>query len=670
MIAHLKNGKIKSLYGNKEHPMNRGVLCAKGASATQFEYDDKRLTEPLIRDGKRGKGKWREVSWSKAINYTANKLNEIIEEYGSDSVGLVTGCEAEPYSFRLHRRFMDAIGSSNYCDGSGLCYAPNLLSEMYTFGAASYDVLDTFDFFKSSKLVIIWNGNLEAYMGVPDAVLNGDTDLIVIDPRLTPIASKADKWVRIRPNTDFAMALAMINVIIEEGLYDKEFIEDWTYGFDKLKEHVKKYKPEWAEKITDVDAETIKEVARIFASKKPAWITPNVSCHHSQYFQNARALSILETITGNIDIIGAKQFYRDREPKIDERTLTGDKRFGLHEKRNIPKHEKYKQYPAIYNASKERTVIDNAFMEEFWEGNIKALICDASNFVVRKPNYKKAVKGIKNNLDLLVVYDVYMNETGELADVIFPSTTFLERNNFSLANFNKEGIISVRQKLVEPPGECKSRLELYGELAEKMGFGDDFPFRNNKEIVNYMLDPLYISFEELREKGIIKVGEKAEERLYEEEGFKTPTGKVEIYSSILENFGVEPLPTWHDEQWPRQNEEFPLIFSSFTPKRQHSWSTWSAITDLEETLEENRAYIHKSVAEEKEIKDGDWIKIQTKNGSAEYKAKVSERMHSDSVIASRGEHQEARLIDIHDNVDPVTGYMGERGIPCKIERVN
>jgi len=665
MIAHVKDGRIAAVYGDPEDPINRGTLCAKGAAAVEFEYDDKRVITPLIRIEERGEGKWRKATWDEAIDYAAKKLSEIKSKYGAEAIGLISGCEAEPNSFFLDRRFMDAIGSPSYCNGWGLCYAPNMFAEIYTFGMPTYDWLESFDFYKHSKLIIIWGtGIWEGGMPIPDAVFTTGAKLIVIDPLLTPIASRADIWVSIKPNTDLAMALAMINVIVNENLYDKDFVEKYTVGFDKLREHVQKNTPEWAEKITDVPAETIRNVARMYATTKPAYVKPNACCHHSQYFQRVRAMWILQAITGNVDVYGGKLFMRNRTPEMDDGTLICDVRLGLRDIR--PKTELGKEFPAVYALLKHLqyfTMIDNSWQKELREGRIKAVIADAVNMVIRKPNSQRALDVIKN-LELLVVFDVYMNETAKYADVVLPSTTFLERDGFSLSSYNKEGVITVRQKVVEPPGECKSNFELFTDLARKMGLGEYFQWKNVKELIDYILEPTGVSFEMLKKEGIVRVGEPMKEKLYQEQGFPTPSKKVELHSSMLEFMGVDPLPTWHDELRPQPTQELPLILSSYTPLRQHSWTPW--LWKLEEALEFDVAYLHRDMAEKIGVHDGSWVVVETKHGNAKFKAKVTEFIHPKSVIVSRGLHQQAKLIDILDPIDSVTGFMAERGMACNL----
>ncbi len=669
MIAHVKDGRIKSLLGDPDDLLNKGALCAKGAAALEFEYDANRLMYPMKRTGRRGEGKWERITWEEGLKYTAGRLKDIREKYGPGAISVHAGCEADN-SFNLDRRFCDAAEFPDFSSGWGVCYGAQAAAFGYTFGTLT-EIVDRFDVYKNSKLFIFWNSKVPhsspAWLGVPDAMFSNKVKTIVIDPMFTPIASKADMWVPIRINSDLALALAMIQVIIKEELYDKEFVQEWTVGFDELRSHVGKYTPVWAEESTDVPARKIEEIARIYANSKPATLCFNLSCHHTQYFQFARAFSILMAITGNIDREGGARVLRPRKPIIDRGMHSfADTRLGLHGKR--PPITVGSEFPATYNVFKKVMILDSPWQERFlYKGRIKAIICDAINLLIRKPNYHKTLESIKG-LELLVVYDVYMSETAKYADIIFPSTTFLERDGISLRDWHKGGRIRARQKVVEPPGECRSNFDFFKGLAEEMGIGNYFSWKDVRQMIDYILEPTGRTFDELQRVGFIELGEPLEEKAYEKHGFPTPSGKVELYSAQLEKMGVSPLPVWRDELFFKPNSEFPLILSSFTPARQHSWTLWPSVLELEEVLEEDCAYVHQDVAKEIGIREKDWIRITTMHGNARYKAKVTEFIHPDSVIVSRGLPQQAKLIDLCDPIDPDSAFMAERGMLCRISK--
>jgi anaerobic selenocysteine-containing dehydrogenase len=372
-------------------------------------------------------------------------------------------------------------------------------------------------------------------------------------------------------------------------------------------------------------------------------------------------------ITGNIERYGGHMLSRVRSPKIDDGTLTFDLRLGLHQiRKELPVG---KEFPALYEPFKRFTGLVNPLMKLLREGRIKALLIDAMNMPFRTPTYDKYLKAIKN-IELIVVHDVYMSEAAKFADVVLPAKTFLERNCPSIMLWSKYGIIGVRQKVVEAPGECKSNIELFTALARKMGLEKYFSWKSEEELIDWILEPVGVKFEELKSKGYVKAGEPLSERIYEKEGFPTISNKVELYSSILEKIGVDPMPTWHDELLLKPNEKYPYILSSYTPVRQHSWSLWKAVTDLENILEQDHAYLSKKIATEKGIKNGDWILIETKHGVARYKAIVKEYMHPETVLVSRGNHEEAKIIDVLDPIDPVSSFIAERGIPCNVRRAD
>jgi anaerobic selenocysteine-containing dehydrogenase len=310
-----------------------------------------------------------------------------------------------------------------------------------------------------------------------------------------------------------------------------------------------------------------------------------------------------------------------------------------------------------------------AWMRALREGKFKAVICEGINMAIRDPNYYKIIEVLKN-LEFFVALDVYTNETTKYADLVLPAATFLERDEIDLQRYYKHGVIRLRRKVVDPLGECKSSFDFWTALARKMGLEKYLPWEDVGELIDWIVKPQGTSYKELVEKTEVRVHPPIPEKAYEKEGFPTKSGKVEIYSPLLEMMKVDPLPTWQDELLEHPTEEYPLIHSSYTPTRQHSWTLWPVVLKIEDILEENRAYLHNDVAAEKEIKDGDWIIVETRHGSAKYKAKVTEFIHPKSVIVSRGEHEQAKIIDLIDPIDPVATLPAERGIPCRVRRAD
>ena len=308
VLVHVVDGIIRKVTGDPDSPLNKGQLCPKGAAGIDIVYHPDRLTHPMKRVGARGEGRWARIGWDEAYDIIAEKLERIIAENGPESIAIGTGTGRHHCNFVP--RFANALGTPNWCEpGHAQCFFPRVNVSHMTFGA-----LPVCDYYGDVKpaCVLVWGHN--PLNSGPDGELPfhtrhlmnaGKTKYIVVDPRRTKIAEEAAVWCQVRPGTDDALALAMINVIIAEELYDRAFVEKWTHGFVQLSEHVRSFTPEWAEPITWVPADTIRAAARLFATTRPAAVEWGCAIEHTpNSMQTARAIAILPAITGNIDIPG------------------------------------------------------------------------------------------------------------------------------------------------------------------------------------------------------------------------------------------------------------------------------------------------------------------------------------------------------------------------------
>ena len=309
VIFHSEDGKLVKIEGDHDNPLSRGFICRKGMAVNEILYDPERLRYPLKRAGTRGEGKWKQISWDEALDEIAYNLNEAREKYGSESFVLGSGISSILLGFNWYiGLFLHLFGSPNHLRVSHLCVMPAALGGYYTCG---FNML--YPDFENTKCIVLWATNPE--MSDPNkardirrAVERG-AKLMVIDPRRTGLASKANVWMQLRPGTDAALALAMQNVIINEGLYDKAFVESWTYGFDRLRQHVQDYTPEKAEEITWVPASSIREGARMWVQNRPACVLVGAGglVQHPNSFQMNRAVTTLVALTGNLDVAGGNR---------------------------------------------------------------------------------------------------------------------------------------------------------------------------------------------------------------------------------------------------------------------------------------------------------------------------------------------------------------------------
>ena len=311
VLLHVADGRLVEVEGDPKSPLNHGRLCPIGTVTRDLVYHPDRLKHPLRRAGPRGSGRWERVSWDDALDEIATRLLAIREEFGPEAIALGTGTGR--HHIRWVSRFGHALGTPNWCEpGFAQCFHPRVNTCILTFG--DFPVCD-YAGDTPPGCILFWGHNPlnsgpdgETRFNVREA-LEHDPAVIVVDPRETELARKADVWLQVRPGADDALALSILNVIIGEGLYDKPFVERWTYGFDALAEHVRPCTPEWAEPIVWVAAEKIRAAARLFARTRPAMLEWGCAIEHTpKCIQTVRAISMLPAITGNVDVPGGWVF--------------------------------------------------------------------------------------------------------------------------------------------------------------------------------------------------------------------------------------------------------------------------------------------------------------------------------------------------------------------------
>ena len=382
---------------------------------------------------------------------------------------------------------------------------------------------------------------------------------IVIDPRRIPLARKAAIHAQIRPGTDCALALGLMHVLIAEGLYDKEFVAEWTVGFDRLAAHVQPYTPDRVAEITGVPAEMVREIARCYATFKPGIITTGIALDHSTNgIQALRAVAVLVAISGNLDVPGGNKY----SPKLKLKSLDMEKeiRHDVTVGDSCPLFLKYVKQPSFVPA------IDQLITGKPYP--IKAMILAGSNAAVTWPNTSKVVEGLRK-VDFKVVIDIFMTETAKLADVVLPGSTFLERAD--LRNYLQHygsTILMLTEKVCEPIGNAMEDWKIWAELGKRMGYGAYFPWADNDALVDELLAPTGVSRAELEAHPEGVPYASREFRQYLKEGFDTPSGKVEIYSETLAKMGYDPLPTFEEPRQSRLSrpdlaEQFPLTMMSY-----------------------------------------------------------------------------------------------------------
>ncbi|MFC1839493.1 molybdopterin-dependent oxidoreductase [Thermodesulfobacteriota bacterium] len=662
IYAFVKNGRFIRVAGMKESPVNRGAVCPKGHSAPQWVYSQDRLKYPLKRIGKKGEGKFKKITWDEAIKIVSDKLKEQKKKYGPESLAILSPARRSysPYLYRL----LNAHGSPNYSH-SGICAMQIAFALMHTIGAWPRPEVN------KSDLIIYW-GKQPIYSG---PAMSGAKSLIKakqrgvkiisIKPSMEPDAGLADIWVPIRPGTDAALALAMLNVVINENLIDKEFVENYCYGFDKLKVHVQKYPPEWAEKITGVSSGEIKETARIYATTKKASIDLGNGLEHAPSASDAiRSIGILIAITGHLNrpggnVAGGSFGAPGAMPNPLGITLGERYTQEMIEKLVAPEFPKAFQPFLEGTSSAYYSVINSVLTEEPY--TVRAIIAPGTQPTVSTRGSKRVVEALKK-LDFYVVADVARTADMNYADIVIPVATPYETDHPFEARGNW---IMARNRVIEPMGDYKSMYELMLDLGVALGYGSDFWEGNMKDSMNYQLQPFKMTIDELRKHrtGIIyeSLPGKYEnyDSLFKMKSFRLsgepflPHGKVEIYNRSFEEQGINPLPEWKEPPesitgTPELTDRYPLILSDYHTSNCYTASWQRNVPYLREIQPFPALHIHPDTAKERGIKDDDWIIVESPHGWIKVKAEFFPGIRPDTVMLLHGWWQGCKELGYED----------------------
>lgn len=660
--AYVEDGKLVKVEGMEEHWLNKGALCPKGERLTEYLYSPNRLKHPV----KKVEGRFQKISWDQAFDEIAAKLTQLQEKYGARTLATWTGSVGVEHfeMAAFNQRFRGAFGTPNFFNAEGICFRSRILARQITFGR--YPVEEPVN----ANCIILWGRNPdESYFPlgkqVRERVKNG-AKLITIDPRRIPL-SREGIYLQPRPGTDCAIALTMMNVIIQEGLWDKEFVDEYTFGFDRLIEHVEEYTPEKAAVISGVPASEIRQVARLFANTKGACILEGVG-HMNQItngLQTHRAFAILQAITGNIDVPGGwvtcpQIRLADLRLPITEKALGHDE---------FPVFHQFGKYPPPYGSASLMTET----MRTERPYPIKAFITSGSNPAVTFPDTKRFLEGIKNQ-ELMVCIDPFMTETGHLADYVLPACTFLEETGiggFPYGISYCEPFIMLRKKVIEPLFESKPIWWIWSQLGRKMGYEEHFPWNTDEEVAEHFFSTSGVSIQELTEhpEGVY-FGEK-KYKGYEKKGFSTASGKAEIFSARMEELGFPGIPTHIEPEQslvsnPELVREYPEILLTGARQREYIDAQMRE-TSLRVVRPDAEAEINPVTARKYDIINGEMIGIETPRGIIKIRAKVTDDIMRGVVSVPHGwASANCNILLDADLKDPVSGYVTMRGVACRI----
>lgn len=769
-IAVIEDGRFVALEPDPSHPTGK-ALCAKGRAAPEFVYHPDRLLYPLKRTRPKGDPDpgWQRISWDEALDLTATRLRQIADEHGRESVvfSVVSpSTSASDDSLAWVQRLTNAFGSPNLCEAMELCGWGRYLATQYTFGASVPGVY--MPDLENAGCILFWgyNPNLARLSHATATVeaLKRGARLIVVDPRRTGVAKKADVWLQVRPGTDGALALGMAHVMIERGWYDRDFIRDWTNGpllvradnghlltqhdlspqgsakqyvawsetvgpiiydpatgsyeganpnpalfgtftvetrhgeiacrpvFDLTADLCRRYPPERVEAICGIDRNTVEGAARLLWEARPvayyAWSGVEMQTNSTQI---ARAIAQLYTLTGSFDAPGGNV----RFPAVPAADVTGGELLPIEQRtRSLGFSERPlgpSRWQFVTSEEMYRGILDHQPYA------VHGLVGFGSNLLLSHANGQRGREALKA-LDFYVHADLFMNPTAELADVVLPVASAFEREALKVGfeiSADAQSFAQLRRRVVEPRGEARSDTEIIFELASRLGLGDHFWNGDIEAAYRYRLGPSGVSLEALRDQPHgMRVSQPVRYRKFADrvdgalQGFNTPTRKIELYSETMLNHGYPPLPEYEEPLMspvsrPDLTDRYPLILTcakhALFCESQHR-----ALPSLRRQALDPEVELHPAAAAERGIRAGDWVSVETPEGSIRARARLNDSLEPHVVCGQHGWWQACaeigapgydpfspdganfNLIIGNQAIDPISGSVPHRAYLCQI----
>ncbi len=730
-LARVEDGVVTKLNPNPLFPKSKNMLCARGNAGLQALYDPDRLKYPMIRDGEKGSGKFKRVTWDEANKYIKEKMLKILDEE-KDNRSSFLFCAGEGMAEHTFKQFYKAFGSANWLNHASLCLQTVISGYGVTLGKYPQADLD------NAEYIIMAGANRAEAIVTPDTMdtfkrtRGRGAKLICVDPRFTNTAAKSDKWLGIKPGTDLAFVLALTYVTLNEKLYNEDYVKKYFNGFEEYKNHVinNKYTPEWAAKITGLKAKDITEIAREFMAHAPKAIyyPGRRSTFAKNDFQLRRAMAIFQGLSGGIDtkgglVFGSKIALEEQEGLIPMYNRAQSR--AVNKKKNVKKGTAGYDDCAVVSGGGSWVAWRNRFLENKMPYKVRGMFCYKHNPMMNMPNSNKTAQMLKK-MDLVVCIDTMPSDTVMYADVVLPECTYLERTDPVKTFGGIEPSIAVRNKVIEPMFETKPVIEILRGLTNEISkpmfeitkkydedvqneiadddeetvfeeFDISLPFADNQEDLNEEAVSDYPgAAEALKKDGVFYPNiDKYYKQLaankfqyYPEnkkfysvtEGApKTPSGKIECNLKGMAAKGIDAMPTWKDEyNFVVPEGKFRLLTG------RHAQFTQSGTGNnmmLRSLMPENYIWINKRVAKAKGIKFGDKIEVTSKVGKVEIKAYPTEKIAPNQVFFIHGFGQESEALTwaykngandnaiIEDITEPVYGAAAMHETNVEIRKV-
>lgn len=666
LIARVENGVVKKLDPNPKYLKSRGMLCARGNAGVEQLYDPDRLKYPLLRQGARGEGKWRRLTWDEALDYAAERFNKIAKEYTRCGMLFMAGSDTQT---KFVHQFAHVYGSYNIISHESNCLLSRNRAFLDTFGVVpAPDIVNC-------KYVIMAGANRFEALVTPDSMdlmtaMRNGCKLVVLDPRFTKTAALANEWHPIKPGTDMAFFLALTHVLIKEKLYDTKFVHDNAYGLEQLSEHVKQYTPQWAERECEIPAKDIHRIAKELASAAPAaMVYPGRrTSDYEDSTQIRRSYAIVNALLGNWDRPGGLIF-----PK---KIKTG----------SIPYEE-----PFYEDNPEDRVDAGMAQMMFDEEGSfkhtrdaviegkpypVKGWFTYKTNPMQTGANRNKTIEMI-HKLDFMLTVDITMSDTAWMADLVLPAPSALERQDpvFGFHGLSAGAGLITRDPVVTPLFESKPVFWIVKELAKRLDLGEffDFTMDDYRKAQLKKLPQVPVALEK---EGVYVVSDQIHD-IHKGKDFKTLSKKIELYNQRYAQAGIDPMPVY---KAPGEVPEgsFRLVVGRNAYITQGS-STNNAL--LSELAPENSLWIHPEPARGLGVKQGDLVEVSSPAGKGKLKARITEETRKDVVYMDSGfgplskglsnvYGKGASIVEIlEDKSDEISGNMAMHETMVRVEKI-
>ena len=636
LVGKVRDDRLLKLEGNPKSIDNGQALCARGNAGVKLVYDPDRLKYPMKNVGERGKPKWQKISWQEALDTCAAKLQSTVDKYGAKGIGVWYHGASAHYP----TAFFEFLGVPNmYEPAFYQCRGQTAMAMMQTLGFVPNEDVDM----ANSKAMLLIGSHIGENIHLSHVKnfikgLQNGSKLVVVDPRFSASAAKADIWVKIKPATDTAFLLGMMNYMIQKGIYNKPFVDKYCMGFKQLTEHVSEWTLQKTAAECDIPASQIKEVAELLAKN-----APNVSIHPGRHacwygddFQRVRANACLTGLLGAMDCPGGVL-------RIN-RMSTGHVHWPEVEHDEDPEEfalaEMEEKFPFRPPGTPPDMIRDAMITGKPYP--IKSLVVWGTNSIKTMPQQEKTIKAIKD-MDFVMVTDVSPTDVTMWADILLPEACYLERYDHieKGTQWNQsekpQQFIAARMPLIEPMFERKDPVWIINQLATRMGFGKDIPVKNQEEYVDHMLEEADLSIAKLRAlDGIyIQDGKSPYLKPGEEPTFATDSGKIEFFSEALEDEDFSPLPAYLKAEQPPKG--FARLIYGRSPVQTFNRSNnnmW-----LAHEMPENPMWINDKSAKAMGLKDGDRIYLENQDGKRSVGStivKVTPGIRKDVIFIAHG----------------------------------